>query len=141
MLIKMICWVFHFLINFVGVGQIQEDKVGFLPFNLIRKKFTMRKESQRRGDKRIDRREQADKAAPWGVLRVAPACASFHAESLICSQALFPGCVSMNKSVVWLSVCLSGIPCRTEDDNSPRAWRGGRQGSYRVPVPCSSHAP
>lgn len=55
MLIKMICWVFHFLINFVGVGQIQEDKVGFLPFNFIRKKLTMRKGSQRRGDKRMER--------------------------------------------------------------------------------------
>ena len=54
----MICWVFHFLINFVGVGQIQEDKVGFLPFNFIRKKLMMRKGSQRRGDKRMDRREQ-----------------------------------------------------------------------------------
>ena len=84
----------------MGVGQIQEDKVGFLPFNFIRKKLTMRKGSQRRGDKRTDRREQADKAAPWRGLGVAPACASVHAESLICSQALLPGCVSMNKSVV-----------------------------------------
>lgn len=49
MLIKMICWVFQFLINFVGVGQTPEDKVDFLPFSIIREKLMVRKESQRRG--------------------------------------------------------------------------------------------
>lgn len=51
MLIKMICWVFQFLINFAGVGQTPEDKVGFLPFSRIREKLTVRKERRERADK------------------------------------------------------------------------------------------
>lgn len=121
--------------------QTPEDKVGFLPFSIIKEKLTVRKESQRRGGQE-DGQERVDRQGSIvGRARGGLSCASVYAESphLLPSP---PSRLCVREQVLCVIVCLSAIlPCRTEDASSPQAQQGGGQGSYRVPVPCSSHPP